>query len=190
VTVLLWVGGALLLVVLVLGPVGFGAATTGAGAVLVVTGDGDECVVVAGGADVVVAVAEWVAVAAGLCAAAFLCCDAGFFVVVDVVVELVCVCGGVDAAGVEVVFEADVPPQPATATAAAMMLSSARFMDPASILARRLAVPGYKTPGMPQRCGRPGRRPLSSLRYRRGWRHPEPRLSPRTRTASRPAGTP
>jgi hypothetical protein len=191
VTVLLWVGGALLLFVLVLGPVGFGAATTGAGAVLVVTGAGDECVVVADGADVV-AVAEWVVVAAdlGLCAGAFLCCDAGFFVVVDVVVELVCVCGGVDAAGVEVVFEADVPPQPATATAAAMMLSSARFMDPASILARRLAVPGYKTPGMPQRCGRPGRRPLSSLRYRRGWRHPEPRLSPRTRTASRPAGTP
>jgi hypothetical protein len=160
VTVLLWVGGALLLFVLVLGPVGFGAATTGAGAVLVVTGAGDECVVVTNGADVV-AVAEWVVVAAdlGLCAGAFLCCDAGFFVVVDVVVELVCVCGGVDAAGVEVVFEADVPPHPATATAAAMMLSSARFMDPASILARRLAVQVTRHPGCRNVADGPGADP-------------------------------
>jgi hypothetical protein len=122
----------------------------------VVTGGAAECVVVGGGADVVVDDAVWVmVVAAGvdLCAVAFLCAGAAFFVVVlVVVVELVFVCG-VDAAGVEVVWVADVPPQPATARAVAIVLSSARFMDPASILARRLPVPGYKTPGMPQRCG-------------------------------------
>jgi hypothetical protein len=64
--------GGLPLFCLVLVPVGLGAATTGAGAEVVVTG-GAECVVVTGGADVVVAGAKW-AVAAffGLCAAAFL----------------------------------------------------------------------------------------------------------------------
>jgi len=62
-------------------------------------------------------------------------------VVVEVVLDdVVCVCG-VAAAGVEVVCEADVPPQPATARAAATMLSSARFMDPASNIAYRLASP-------------------------------------------------
>jgi hypothetical protein len=136
--------GGLPLFCLVLVPVlGFGAATTGAGAVDVVTG-ADECVVVTGGAEVVVAGAEWVVVLAGLglCAAAFLCAAAGFFVVVAVVLDdVVCVCAGVAAAGVEVVCDADVPPQPATARAAAMMLSSARFMDPASNLAYRLASP-------------------------------------------------
>lgn len=155
-------GGLLLLFGLVLEPLGLGAATTGAGAEFVVTGAGDEWVVT-GAAEVVGAGAEWVVVAAavvvagfGFGLAAFLCCAGGFLVVVDVVlVELVCVCG-VDAAGVEVVFEADVPPQPATAKAAAIVPSSARFMDPASILAQRLAVPGYKTPGMPQTLRRRG----------------------------------
>ena len=96
------------------------------------------------GAGAVVAGAE-VAVAAGVGAGFALCFTvlwwtaalcAGFFLVV--VGAAVCVCGGVDAAGVELVCEADVPPQPATATAAAVMLSSARFMDPASILDRRV----------------------------------------------------
>jgi hypothetical protein len=157
VTVLLWLGGALLLLDLVVVPVGLGAATTGAGADVVV--GADECVVVTAGADVVVTGAECVVVGAGvddLCVGALLCWEAGFFFVVVVVVDAVCVCGGVDAAGVELVREADVPPQPATASAAATMLGSALFMDPASILARRLAVPGYKTPGIPGRCG--GRR--------------------------------
>jgi hypothetical protein len=157
--------GGFPLLCLVLVPV-FGAATTGAGAVDVVTG-ADVCVVVGGGADEVdVAGAEWVVVAAavavvfGLGAAAFLGWAAFFVVVVAVVLDDVdCVCGGVDAAGVEVVCEADVPPQPATARAAAMMLSSARFMDPASNLAYGLALPGYKTPGMPQRCGEAARDP-------------------------------
>ena len=151
--------GGLPLLCLVLVPV-FGAATTGAGAVDVAGGAADWVVVTAGADEVVVAGAEWVVVAAvvaaglGLCAAAFLCWAAFFFAVVALVLDdFVCVCAGVDAAGVEVVCEADVPPQPATARAAAMMLSSARFMDPASNLAYGLAVPGYKTPGMPQRCG-------------------------------------
>jgi hypothetical protein len=54
-------------------------------------------------------------------------------------VVAVCV-AGVAAAGVELVWEADVPPQPATATAAAIVLSSALFMDPASILVDDLAL--------------------------------------------------
>jgi hypothetical protein len=164
--------GGLPLFCLVLVPVGFGAATTGAGVEVVV---GDECVVgVTAGADVVVAGAEWVVVTAvvvagfGLCVAAFLGVVAAFVVVVAVVVELVCVCGGVDRAGVEAVLEADVPPQPATARAAAMMLSSARFMDPASNSLDDLQSQGTRHPGCgnvaaaaPGRAGPPGGDPVS-----------------------------
>lgn len=141
--------------------VGLGAATTGAGALVVVTGGGAECVVTGAGAkcvvtgagaECVVAGAEvvvtgaaavvggavWVTTGLALWAWALRCCAAGLCVVFVVV----WVCGGVDAAEVELVFEADVPPQPATTTATAMMLRSARFMDPASTLARRLRSQG------------------------------------------------
>jgi hypothetical protein len=150
VTVLLWLGGALLLLDLVVVPVGLGAATTGAGGDVVV--GADECVVVTAGADVVVTGAECVVVGAGvadLCVGALLCWEAGFFfvVVVVVVVEAVCVCGGVDAAGVELVREADVPPQPATASAAATMLGSALFMDPLPFSLDDLQSQGTRHPG-------------------------------------------
>ena len=67
--------GGLPLFCLVLVPVGFGVATTGAGAVDVVTGAAAGVVVTGGAEDVVEAGAEWVVVAAGLglCAGAFLC---------------------------------------------------------------------------------------------------------------------
>lgn len=115
----------------VLPPVGLGAATTGAGADVVVTG-GAECVVV-GGAALVVAGAEVAAVALALCTVAFLCvalCAAAFLALTVVVWAAGCVCG-VAAAGVELDCELDVPPQPATTRAAVIVLSSALFIVPA-----------------------------------------------------------
>jgi hypothetical protein len=55
-------------------------------------------------------------------------CAAGFFAVVAVVVVVVA------ATGVEVVCEP--LPQPATASAASVVVISARFMDPAPVVAR------------------------------------------------------
>lgn len=142
VVVVLLVGG-LPLAGRVLVPVGLGAVTTGAGAA-VVTGGGAEWVVVTGGG------AEWVVgatgaevVATGAAAAVAVVCTVvawwvtlglGFGFGLVVVVDVDWVVAGVDAADVELVLEADVPPQPATATPATMMLRSVRFMDPASNL--------------------------------------------------------
>jgi hypothetical protein len=125
----------------VLPPEGLGAATTGAGADVVVTG-GEECVVT-GGAAVVVDV-----VVAGLGFCTVLWCVTAFFVVVvagsavAVVVDVVDVV--TDAAGVEVVFELVVPPQPATARATAIVLSTIFFISPAPILAANLRVQGTR----------------------------------------------
>jgi hypothetical protein len=66
------------------------------------------------------------------------------------VVEVVDVVAGVEAAEVELVEEDEPPPpHPAIATAAKMVLSSAFFIDPAPVLARRLRRSGYKTPPAP-----------------------------------------
>jgi hypothetical protein len=137
-------------VVLVLLPVelppldGCGAATTGAGEDVVV-GGGADCVVVEGGACVEV-VAAGVATGLGLltvlwCFTVFLAFLAGSVVLVVDVVDVVA-----DAAFVEVVFEADVPPQPATARATAIVLSTSFFISPAPILRCQASLSGYKTP--------------------------------------------
>jgi hypothetical protein len=128
----------------VLDPLGAGVATTGAGAADVV-GGGADWVVTGAGAEWVVTGAEvvdegvvdaglglwtaglwwWVA----LCRALL-----RFAGSVVLVCEVAGVVAGDEAADVELVCEADVPPQPATATAATIVLSSARFIDPPPIL--------------------------------------------------------
>jgi hypothetical protein len=124
----------LLLPWVVLEPVGLGAATTGAGED-VVTGGGEEWVVT-GGALVVAGACELdalVATGLALCAAALWWIGALCVVVFTVVVcaAWVAVVGGVDAAGVELVCEPDVPPHPAaTRAAAAIELINAFFMLP------------------------------------------------------------
>jgi len=126
----------------VLPPLGAGAAVTGAGAADVVTGGAED--VVTGGAAVVVA--EWVvdvvvAAGLGLCTAlwctAFLWFAAGSAVVVEVV--LVADAAAVD---VELVFEALVPPHPATARATAIVLSTSFFIVPL-----RFSLPGLGVQG-------------------------------------------
>jgi hypothetical protein len=130
----------------VLPPLGAGAAVTGAGAADVVTGGGEDCVVTGGAA---VVVTEWVveavvATGLGLCTtlwcATFLWCAAGSAVVFEVV--LVADAAAVD---VELVFEVLVPPQPATARATAIVLSTSFFIIPLRFSLPDLRPPGYKT---------------------------------------------
>lgn len=116
-----------------------------------VTGAGEDCVV-AGGAEVVVA--------AGLGLCTVLWCACVVFVVVvagsdAVVVDVVDVVADA-AADVEVVFELVPPPQPATARATAIVLSTIFFISPTPIFATRLGSSGYKTP-RPVVCS--GRKP-------------------------------
>jgi hypothetical protein len=59
---------------------------------------------------------------------------------------VVAVVAGVDAAVVEVVFDDDPPPQPATANATAIVLNAIFFICPAPILASISVLSGYKTP--------------------------------------------
>ncbi|HUA72587.1 MAG TPA: hypothetical protein VMA96_15940 [Solirubrobacteraceae bacterium] len=138
-----------MLVVWVLVAVVLGGATTGAGADVVVTG-GAEFVVTGGGAECVVVGggAECVVVVDALWAGALWCWTAGFLVVVVVVdVVEVEVVAGVDAAAlVELVLDEPPPPHPAIATAAKIVLSSAFFINPAPVLARKLQRSHYKTP--------------------------------------------
>jgi hypothetical protein len=117
---------------LVLPPDGEGAAWTGAGDE-VVTGGAE--VVVTGGAAVVVAVCVVGVTTAGLALCTVLWC-ATFFGFgagsVVFVVEVVDVVAAAAAAGVvELVVEPDVPPQPATAMATAIVLRISFFMVPA-----------------------------------------------------------
>lgn len=124
----------LLLPWVVLEPVGLGAATTGAGAD-VVTGGGEEWVVT-GAALVVTGACELdalVATGLGLGVAALCGLFALCVVVLTVVVcaAWVAVVGGVEAAGVELVCELEVPPHPAaTRAAAAIEPINAFFMLP------------------------------------------------------------
>jgi hypothetical protein len=67
--------------------------------------------------------------------------------VVVVVADFVEVAAGVDAAAlVELVLDEPPPPHPAIATAAKIVLSSAFFINPAPVLARKLQPSHYKTP--------------------------------------------
>ena len=150
-------GGLLVVVVLGGWATGFGAevVVTG-GAEFVVTGEaecvvtaGAECVVTGGGVVavcVVVVVALWVVVV--------WLWTAGVLVVV-VVVDVVDVVAGVEAAAlVELVLEDEpLPPHPAIATAAKIVLSSAFFIRTAPVLARKVRRSDYKTPPAPKRFG-------------------------------------
>jgi hypothetical protein len=125
----------------VLPPDGWGDATTGAGADVLVTGGAEEWVV-AGGACVVVDVVAGFGLCTVLwCVVVVLVVVAGSDVVVDVVDVLT------DAAGVEVVFELVVPPQPATARATAIVLSTIFFISPAPIFAASLRFQGTRHVG-------------------------------------------
>ena len=128
-------------------PVGLGAATTGAGAEVVVTGGGEECVVT-GRAWLVVDRRRGGRRRSSLLAWAcgpppcdgWPCAWSSSAWRPACVAVVVCVCG-VAAAGVELDWEPDVPPQPATAKAAAIVLSSAFLIVPAPMSLPRPVVP-------------------------------------------------